>query len=195
MNSPFPHPDDIAALHKQIVAAAGEGGIPDFSVHAVATHVANAFGNMPHPQAPSLLIKDYPSYERVAWMLNDRKPQPKDVAQAAETLKQSGLSPSQFESTWAVARPVANRLLGTDPTMHQITTLASASPQDIHSYYLNHPFPGYEEVTAGEMAKHYRMAEPIARQYGQVPNHEEVSRFAVTGAGADAMHAHYSESV
>jgi len=194
MNSPFPHPDDVAALHKRIVAAAGEGGTPDFSVHAIASHVADAFGNMPHPQVPSLLIKDYPSYERVAWMLNDRQPQAMDVAQAAETLKQAGLSPSQFETVWSVARPVANRLLGQDPTITQLQHLRDASPQDIHHYYMNHPYPGYEEVTAGEMVRAYRTAEQVARQYGQVPNHEEVSRFALTGAGIDDMHGHYAES-
>jgi hypothetical protein len=194
MNGPFPHPDHIAAIHKRIVEAAGEGGAPDFSTHHVATHVAEVYGNMPHPQVPSLLIKDYPSHERVAWMLNDRKPLPHEVAQAAETLKQAGLSPSQFESTWAIARPVANRLLGTDPTMQQLVALQGGSPQDIHHYYMNHPFPGYEEVTAGEMVRGYRAAEHVARQYGQVPNHEEVSRFVATGASSDDMHNHYSES-
>jgi len=143
---------------------------------------------------PSLLIKDYPSYERVAWMLNDRQPQPRDVAHAAETLQQAGLSPAQFETTWSVARPVANRLLGQDPTMTQLVHLKDAAPRDIHAYYLDHPFPGYEEVTAGQMAQHYRAAEAIARQYGQIPNHEEVSRFAITGADAAQMHDHYSQT-
>ena len=190
----YPHPDEIVAIHQAIVASAGEGGRPDFSQASVAKHVADYYGNQPHPAAPALKVNEYQAYERVAWQLNDRQPTGADVTHAAQTLKQAGISPSEFEQTWSVARPVSNRLLGQDPTIQQIATLKAASPKDIHTYYMDHPYPGYEEVTAGEMVKHYRAAEPIARQYGRTPNHEEVSRFAVAGYTADDMHAHYGES-
>lgn len=193
MNGPFPHPDDIAKIYEHIVKSTPEGESPDFSIHAVASHVANIYGEQPHPRAPSLKIKDYPSYERVAWMLNDKQPTPADVTHAAQTLKGAGLSPAQFETTWAVARPVANRLIAKDPTMQQLVHLANSTPQQIHDYYMTHPYPGYEEVTAGQMVRAWRAAEPIARQYGHAPGLEHVARFAVTEATVDDMHDYYSE--
>lgn len=194
MNSPYPHPDNIVAIHARIVAATAEGETPDFSPKNVAEHVSAVYGELPHPEAPQIKTKDYPAYERVAWMLNDQQPTGADVTHAYETLKQSGISPAQFEATWSVARPVANRLLGQDPTMIQMQHLKDASPQDIHKYYLEHPFPGFEEVTAGQMVKAYRAAEPVARQYGYTPNHVEASRFALTNATVDDMHQHYGGS-
>jgi hypothetical protein len=186
-NTAHPHPDQIVAIHKKLVEAGG-----DFSVDAIGRTVSAHYGDMPHPKAPSLKVKDYPAFERVAWMLNDRKPRPADVVHAHKSLQVAGISPAEFEQTWTVARPVANRLLnGRDPTMVDIQRLKEAHPRDIHRYYLDHPFPGYEEVTAHQMATHYRAAEAIARQYGRTPNYEEVSRFAVAGYEADDMHQHY----
>ncbi len=187
----YPHPDHVAEIHRRIVAAAGEGGTPDFGVTSVAKHTSDLYGDMPHPQATGLKVKEYPAYERVAWMLHDRQPNGDDVAHTAETLRQAGISPSEFESTWSVARGVANRLLGQDPTIVDVQRLKGASPMDIHAYYRDHPFPGYEEVSAGDMARYYRAAEPIARQYGLVPQHNEVARFAVAGYDEAAMHDHY----
>lgn len=182
----FPHPEQVAAIHAKLAQTG------DFSQRAVEDAVAEYYGNLPHPQAPNIKVNEYQAYERVAWMLNDVQPRPADVSHAAETLNRAGVSPSQFEAAWTVARPVANRLLGQDPSMIDIQRLKDATPQDIHQYYLDHPFPGYEEVTAGQMVKHYRAAEAVARQYGRVPNHEEVSRFAVAGYTADDMDRHYS---
>lgn len=188
----MPHPDHIVEIHKRIVAAAGQGGTPDHSSVNIAKHAADVFGNMPHPQIPELKVNEVSAYERVAWMMGDRQPTVADVAHAAATLKGANISPSDFESTWAVARPVANRLLdGRDPTIVQMQHLIGKSPSEIHDYYMGHPFPGYEEVTAGQMARSWRAAEAVARQYGQVPNHNEVSRFAVAGYTADDMHQHY----
>lgn len=189
----LPHPDQVMAVYQRVwEAARASGGTPDFSAQHVATHVAAVYGNMPHPQVPSLKVNEVAAYERVAWMLNDKKPTPTDVEHAATTLKQAGISPADFETTWAVARPVANRLLdGRDPTMVQLKQLVGKSPQEVHDYFSGHPFPGYEEVTAGQMVRHWRAAEAIARQYGRAPNHEEVSRFAAAGYTADDMHSHY----
>jgi hypothetical protein len=179
----FPHPDEIMAIHASLNG--------DFSQRAVADAVATYYGNQPHPAAPQIKVKDYPAYERVAWMMNDVQPKGADVAHAAESLNQAGVSPSEFEQFWTTARPVANRLLGRDPSLIEAQRLKDATPQDIHRHYMDHPYPGYEEVTAGQMAKYYRAAEPIARQYGRVPNHEEVSRFAIAGYEAEHMDSHY----
>ncbi len=162
------------------------------STQAIGRAVAAFYGDMPHPKAPTVTVNEYPAYERVAFMMNDTKPDGAAVTHAAESLKQAGISPSEFEQVWHVARPVANRLLGRDPNLIEVQRLKTADPKAIQQHYLDHPFPGYEEVTAGQMARHYRAAEPIARQYGRVPNHEEVSRFALVEADHDYMHQHFS---
>ena len=188
----LPHPDHIAEIHRRLVALGGESGVPDYSRDAIARVTAEVYGNMDHPLVPGLKVKEVPAYERVAWMMNDRRPSAKDVQQAAQTLKHAGISPSDFESTWSIARPVANRLLnGRDPTIVQLQHLVGKNPHEVHDYYMHHPYPGYEEVTAGDMARYYRAAEAISRQYGHRPNFEEVSRFAVAGYTADDMHDHY----
>jgi hypothetical protein len=182
-----PHPDQIVAIHKALV----EGG--DFGPIAIAKAASDFYGELPHPGAPQLKVKEYPAFERVAWMLNDRAPTGHDVAHAHESLKQAGMSPAEFEGVWSTARPVANRLIGEDPKMQDLVRLKDAHPHEIHAFYMDHPYPGYEEVTAGQMARYYRASEAIARRYGRTPNLEEVSRFASAGYEDEHIETHYSE--
>lgn len=168
-----------------------------FDLKAIQEAVSSHLNAQPHPLAPSITVGDYGTHERVASMLNSRvlqgnKPSAEMVVHAAETLKGMKMSPGEFEHVWTVARPVANRLLNRDPSMLEMSKhLREAAPKDVHQYYSDHPYPGYEEVRAGDVAKYMRAAEPIARRYGKAPNMEEVTRFAAAGYNHDDMHSHY----
>lgn len=168
-----------------------------FDLRSIQQAVTTHLNSQPHPMAPSLTVGEFPVYERVAAMLNDKvlqgnKPKPEMVAHAHQTLKSAQLSPGEFENVWTLARPVANRLLDRDPSIPEMAKhLREATPGMVHDYYSNHPYPGYEEVKAGDVARYMRAAEPIARRYGKSPNLEEVTRFAVSGYGHDDIHQHY----
>ena len=168
-----------------------------FDLRAIQQAVDDHLGNQPHPDSPGITVREYPVYERVAAMLNDKvlngaKPKPEMVAHAHQTLKGAQLSPGDFEHVWTMARPVANRLLDRDPSILEMAKhLREATPHIVHDYYSNHPYPGYEEVKAGDVARYMRAAEPIARRYGQSPNLQEVTRFAAAGYSHDDIHAHY----
>lgn len=148
--------------------------------------------------APDMTVDEYPNYERAATMLHSNvlqgnQPKPDTVTHTFHTLKAASLSPGEFEHVWTSARPVANRLLDRDPSIMELVRLKDAAPHEIHAHYSNHPYPGYEEVTAGQVAKHWRAAEAIARRHGRTPNKEEVTRFAAAGYTAEDMMNHYGE--
>lgn len=157
-------------------------------------------GGQPHPQAPGVTVNDYPIYERVAGMLNStvlrgNNPKPEMVEHAYHTLKGAEMSPSEFEHIWTAARPIANRLLNRDPSIPEMAGhLRQMTPGQMHGYYSDHPYPGYEEVKAGDVARYMRAAEPIARANGHTPNLHEVTRFAVAGYEAEDMQRHYGGS-
>ena len=168
-----------------------------FDLKSIRDAVDAHLNAQPHPLAPTLTVGEYPNFERVASMLNSEvlrgnQPTPEMVSHASETLKGMQMSPGDFEHVWTMARPVANRLLGRDPSMIEMAKhLREATPREVHQYYSDHPYPGYEEVRAGEVAKYMRAAEPIARRYQRKPNLEEVTRFAAAGYTHDDMHQHY----
>jgi hypothetical protein len=168
-----------------------------FDLKSIREATAAHINAQPHPLAPDLTVGEYPIYERVASMLNDQvlrgnTPHPEMVVHAQKTLQAAKLSAGEFEHIWTMARPVANRLLDRDPSIVEMAEhLRTATPRDVHQYYSDHPYPGYEEVRAGDVAKYMRAAEPIARRYGRTPNEEEVTRFAVAGYSHDDMHQHY----
>lgn len=171
-----------------------------FDLRAIRQAVEAHINAQPHPLAPDLTVGEYPMFERIASMLNDQvlrgnKPKPEMVVHAHQTLKSAQLSPGEFEHIWTMARPVANRLLDRDPSIIEMAKhLREATPKDVHQYYSDHPYPGYEEVSAGQVARYQRAAEPIARRYGKSPNLEEVTRFAAAGYTHDDMHQHYGGS-
>ncbi len=155
--------------------------------------VGDYYGNLDHPHVPDLKVKDYPAFQRAAGLLFDtQEPSHDQVAQVHQHLQGAGVSPAEFEHVWMVAKPVANRLLGRDPSMIDVGLLKGATPKGIHQHYTDHPYPGYEEVTAGQVAKAWRQAEPIAQRNGlTAPNLHEVTRFAAAGYSAEDMQQHY----
>jgi hypothetical protein len=155
--------------------------------------VEKMVGSMPHPDLPSLSIRDYAAFRGVAARLsNTRYPQKQHIESAYKMLNSAGVSPSQFEYVWDIARPLANRLLGRDPSIHDIARLADAAPGDIQSHFLDHPHPQFPEVAAGDMARFRAAATPMANQYAKrKPNDVEVARFALSGYDETSIARHY----
>lgn len=157
--------------------------------------IGEYIGNLPHPDAQSMPIKEYDAHERVAAMLkNPDEPQPSDVEQAYHMLRQVDMSPAEWEYAWKLARPTANRLLDRDPDLQELVMFRGAHPADVHDFYSSHPYPGHEEVRAGEMARYFHAATPIAHTLaGRKPVLTEVARFAAAGYTHDDIARHYAD--
>lgn len=156
--------------------------------------VEDVIGRLPHPKAPQLTVADYHAYERAAGMLkNPLEATPQDVVSTYNHLKSIGLSAADFEHTWEMARPVANRILGRDPKLQELMQFVGAHPADLHEYYMHHPMPGHEEVKAGDYLRYFHAATPIAHStVGRKPLPVEVARFAAAGYQTEDIHAHYT---
>lgn len=157
--------------------------------------VDQVVGGMPHPDAPELSVSEYRAHQTAASMMRNPEPvRPSDVVHMAQLLKQMEMSPSDFEHMWSVARPVANRFLGRDPLPQEIKLFHGLTPGDVHAYYSEHPYPGHEEVKAGDFIRYFHAAKPIAhRALGRDPLKVEIARFASAGYDAEDMHQHYND--
>jgi len=155
--------------------------------------VTKAFGELPHPDVPGLTNAEYPLYRRIAEM--KRHPHPpsrSDIEAAYNELQSAGISPQQWEHAWAIARPLANRLMGRDPELHELVRLADAHPQDIHLYYSNLPSPSHPEIKAGDLARYLHMAaEPAGRHLQRRPLLQEAATFAAMNAAPEDIETHY----
>jgi hypothetical protein len=158
--------------------------------------VADYYGNLPHPDVPEVKVKEYEAFAKVAArFFENPKPEREQISQAFHLLNNAGLSPAQFERVWDIAKPLANRLLGTPPTIHDLDMLRDAHPGDIQKYYLDHPHPKYPEVSAGDFNRYYHAATPIAQQQiGRFPVEHEVARFAAAGYDTQDMANHYTDT-
>jgi hypothetical protein len=154
------------------------------------------YGNLPHPEANDVPVNQYSLYQNVAARLNSSQTPTGDQTNQAYLLLQNlQMTPAEFERVWDISKPMTNRLLSRDPTVHELVDLAHQPPNAIHDYYMNHPDPIYPEVKAGDMAKYSHTAEPIARAYaGRSPNQVELARFAIGNYSAEDMAAHYQDN-
>jgi hypothetical protein len=157
--------------------------------------IEQVFGDKNHPDAPSVKVRDYEAFARVAAkMFYTSKPEGKQVETAYHTLKNSELSPSEFERLWKVAKPLANRLLNEDPTPQDLKMLEGGHPGDIQSYYMNHPHPQYPEASAGDIARYGAVSlHPARRLAGRPPNLVELHKFVMGNYSMDDIVQHYSE--
>lgn len=167
-----------------------------FDRNKLRENVEQAAANWPSPHAPEIKNKDYEAHARVAALLHENPhPSPDEVTHAYHLLKNAEVSPHDFESVWSTAKPLANRLLGRPPTIHDVKQLAGGHPADVHSYYMGHPHPEYPEVKAGDFAKYHHAATPIANSMiGRDPVPLEVARFAIAGYDSEAIQNHYTDN-
>lgn len=156
--------------------------------------VQDVYGNKPHPALPEIKVKDYPAFRRVAGrMFQEAQPTSQHVTTAYHTLISAGVAPAEFERLWDVAKPLANRLLDRDPTIHDIQMLAQKMPGDVHAYYMDHPHPEFPESQAGDIARYATVAREAANRYiGRDPITAELHMFNMGGFTADEIHDHYA---
>jgi hypothetical protein len=156
--------------------------------------IDQVIGDQPHPKAPSLKVKDYKAHETVAEMMkNPDRPTPQDVVDAYHTLNGIGMSPAQFQHAWKIARPLANRFLGRDPDPSELAQFVDGHPADVYDYYAHSPYPGHEEIKAGDFVKYFHAATPIAQAtIGRKPLPVEIARFAAAGYQSEDMLNHYT---
>lgn len=158
-------------------------------------HVQKVFGEKPHPAVPEIKIKDYEAFARTAAkMFSNPQPPAKQVQTAYHALTNAGVSPGEFERVWDIAKPLANRLLDRDPSIHDIAMLATQHPGQIQQYYMDHPHPDYPEAKAGDIARYAAVARyPANKLAGRLPNMTELHKFVMGNYSIDDIVAHYSD--
>ncbi len=152
-------------------------------------------GELPHPDAPGVPIKEYQAHERVAAMMkNPQSAHGEDIEQAYHMLRQMEMSPAEWEHAWKLARPLANRLLDRDPDPQELSLFKGfVHPGDVLEYYSSHPHPQFPEISAGEMMRYFHAATPIAGMNAKrKPTLGEVARFAAAGYDDQDILAHYT---
>ena len=157
--------------------------------------IQKVYGDKPHPLVPEVKVKDYSAFARVAArMFQQAQPNPQHVSVAYHTLTNAGVAPAEFERIWDVAKPLANRLLDRDPTIHDLHMLSTRAPGEIHSYYMDHPHPQYPESSAGDIARYAAVArEPANRYAGRNPLAHELHTFVMGQYSASEVHQHYAD--
>lgn len=157
--------------------------------------VTDVLGGKPHPDVPEIKVNQYEAFARTAArMFSTTTPQPKQVQTAYHALTNSGIAPAEFERLWDVARPLANTLLGRDPSLHDLMQFVNQPPNAIADYYASHPHPEAPDVSAGKIAAYHAHAAPLSQTFhGRDPNIVELRRFATGNYGAEDMLAHYMD--
>lgn len=150
--------------------------------------------NMPHPDAPTLSVRDYKAHVQTAQLMKGSgQVHPSDVVAAAQLLKGMEMSPADFEYLWSVAKPLSQRFLGRPPKPQELRKFLEATPGDVHGFYADHPHPDFPEIKAGDFARYFHAAQPIANAtVGRNPLKLEVARFAAAGYDEEDMHRHYT---
>jgi len=157
--------------------------------------VQQTYGDKSHPDAPDVKVKDYPAFAgAAAKMFYNSTPTPDQVTNAYHVLTNASISPAEFDRLWDVAKPLANRLLNRDPTVHDLTMLTGRLPNQVQSYYMDHPHPQYPEASAGDIARYAAVAlHPARKLVGREPNLVELHKFVLGGYTMDDVLAHYQE--
>lgn len=157
--------------------------------------IARVYGEKPHPDLPEIKIKDYEAFARAAAMLfEESKPTPQHVQTAYHSLVNAGVAPAEFERLWHIAKPLSNRLLDRDPTIHDLVMLTGQHPSQVQSYYMEHPHPQYPEASAGDIARYAAVSlHPARKLAGRDPNLVELHKFVMGGYSIDDVVSHYSD--
>lgn len=130
------------------------------------------FGNLPHPNAPSIKVADYPTAARLtAATKYSSQITPKEVEafwQEFNALNQGlgdrAMSPDQYTQALDKIAPLSWVYHGRPPSMAEIGQMHDAAPDKVRSYYYDLPDKNYPDVPAGEMVKALQAAKPWAQQ-------------------------------
>ena len=133
------------------------------------------FAEMPHPQAPSIKVGDYPTAARLATVLKFGQGghasaaevenfwhEFKQMNQSLTDQKRMSISPDEFIHLAKQAGQSSFAYHGRPPTMHELGRLRDADPKTMHDFYGALPDEHYQTVPAAEMAKALQSARPWA---------------------------------
>jgi hypothetical protein len=140
------------------------------------TAAADWWGEQPHPQAPGLKIKEFPTAVKLATHLKfggHASPAEatafwREFQGTNEKLAAAGkppLSPEEMEHLVDRVAPLSATYHGRPPTMQELVAHREAPPEKVRAYYHQLPDQHYPDVPAGEMVKHMVAAEPHAQEH------------------------------
>ena len=152
------------------------------------------YGNMPHPAAPGVKVKDYPTAVRLATATKfGGHASPQEASMFWREFQGLGMSPSQYEASLKVLAPLSYTYHGRPPSMQEIARFKDEQPAQARDYYHNLPDKHYPEVPAGEMIKQLKQASPHAQQHlGRGPNKYEAAELHAMGAKSDHAASYYA---
>lgn len=129
--------------------------------------IANEWqGEQPHPLERGLKIKDFALAVKLASMAKfGGHASPAEAALFFPQFTASGMSPDEFEHALDRLAPLSYTYHGRPPTMHEIAQLKDKQPHEARRYFADLPDKTYGHVTAGEMVKSMRAAEPHAQEH------------------------------
>jgi hypothetical protein len=148
-------------------------------------------GSLPHPAAPSIQVKDYPTAARLAAATaHSSDINPKSVEafwqefnSINKGLGDRAMSPEQYTDAIKNIAPVSYVFHGRPPTMAEIAQMHDAPPEKVRGYYYNLPDKNYPDVPAGDMVKALQSATPFSRMYlGRDPVKNEARYLFHSGA-------------
>jgi hypothetical protein len=159
------------------------------------TAIAEEFyGNMPHPAAPDIKAKDYPTAVRLATLAKfGGHASAQEASLFWKEFQGLGMSPSQFESSLKALAPLSYAYHGRPPSFQEIAKFKDEAPAQARDYYHTLPDKHYPEVPAGEMIKQLKQAQPHSQQHlGRSPNKFEASQLHAMGAKSDHAASYYA---
>ena len=146
--------------------------------------VTDYFNNQPHPKAPGVRAGDFPLAVRLASAAKfGGHATPPEAEAFWKEFQQMHMSPAEFEQMLESAAPHSFALHGRPPSMTELTKFgeSKSTPSQIREHYAQLPDKNYPELSAGEMIKNLRKAEPWAQAHlGRKPVKKE------------AVHLHHS---
>ena len=135
------------------------------------SHVKAWWDEQPHPKDPTgkLKIKEFATAVKLATMAKFG-----GHASAPEASLFWGefapngvpmMAPEEFEQTLDRIAPLSFTFHGRPPTMKEIVQLKDSHPHEVSKYFEDLPDKTYPHVTAGNMVKTLRSAEPHAQEH------------------------------
>jgi hypothetical protein len=151
-------------------------------------------GEMPHPLEPGLKIKEFPIAVKLATQTkfgSHASPQEasafwKEFQNMNEKLvnqKREPLSPEEYGHVLDHLAPLSFVYHNRPPTMHEVANLRDAKPADVRQHYSDLPDQHHPDITAGNMVRAMKAAEPHAQEHlGRSPVKLEAAYLVHSGA-------------
>lgn len=120
----------------------------------------------PHPLEPALKVGEFALAVKLASMAKfGGHASAHEAALFWPQFQATGMSPDEFEHALEHLAPLSFTYHGRPPTMREIAMFKDKQPHEARRYFADLPDRNYPHVTAGEMVKALRAAEPHAQEH------------------------------